>query len=290
MKMPRYIVQAALGFPIIYFLRLLGLDMGGRLCAALVKLIAPFTAENKTVKRNLALIYPHLSADEIDHLAVKIWDNFGRTMGEFVSLNKIRDQHKRRIDIENPELLHQLAQEKNGVIFFSAHIANWNAAAIAINVLDMPITAIYRQANNPFFKNWVKHIYNSVSGDTECIPKGKDGAKVLVSRLKKNGGVFMLVDQKMNQGVGVQFLGHPANSPSAPASMARRYGAKLVMVSCERVSGCHFKVKFHPPFMADNTDDIAGDIKNTTQKINDHLAEMIHARPEQWMSWAHKRW
>ncbi len=115
------------------------------------------------------------------------------------------------------------------------------------------------------------------------MPKGSQGAKELIKRLKQGASICMLVDQKMNDGIEAQFFGRRAMTPSAAASMARRYNVPLMLITNKRIGSCHFEVEFHDAFEADKTDDAAADILATTQKLNDQLEAAINENPGQWL-------
>lgn len=288
LKKLRYALEAMIIFPLIWLFQILGLDVGGEFGAALMKKIGPRTAKHKMVKRNLARTYPNLNATEIDARALQVWDNMGRIVAEYCNIGQLRKEHATRIKIENADLLEQAMEAEQGLIVFSAHMGNWEALPMAIGILDLPIAAVSRRANNPFFDNWaMRRRKTNVLKD--YIPKGKEGAKMLIARLKQGQSIAMLTDQKLNQGVESNFLGRRAMSPSAPATMARKYNAKLMMMSCERLEGSHFKVTFHPAFAAAKTDNMADDIQKTTDKMNDLLSAAIHKNPAQWL-WLHNRW
>ena len=159
---------------------------------------------------------------------------------------------------------------------------------MAIRLSGLDATGVYRHANNPILNRWMikKRLDNVISHQ---VPKGSQGAKELIKRLKQGASICMLVDQKMNDGIEAQFFGRRAMTPSAAASMARRYNVPLMLITNKRTAACQFEVEFHDAFEADKTDDAAADILATTQKLNDQLEAAINEKPGQWL-WLHKRW
>ena len=57
----------------------------------------------------------------------------------------------------------------------------------------------------------------------------------------------MLIDQKMNDGISVQFFGHNAMTAPAAAQFAIRDNIPLLPVRCERLGGTKFRISFYPP-------------------------------------------
>lgn len=287
-KTLKHILEVLLGYPFIWLFRFLGLDIGGRLSRRLLRFIGPWTNRHKLIKRNLTATYPDASPREIDRWAMQVWDNMGRIVVEFTNFEQLYREHGKRIKIVNGDLPKQAMEDGSALIIFGAHMGNWEALTIALNITGLHGTIIYQKLSNPFFNGWIMRTRNKIE-NFEFISKGKDSAKVLIKALKQGHSIAMLTDQKFNKGVAVTFLGRNAMSPSAPANMARRYGAKLMMISCERLEDCNFEVTFHPAFEAHKTDNLAEDIKNTTQKMNDYHAEVINKNPGQWF-WLHNRW
>ncbi|MFX5161802.1 hypothetical protein ABTC82_20100, partial [Acinetobacter baumannii] len=54
------------------------------------------------------------------------------------------------------------------------------------------------------------------------IPKGPDGARILLRHLTKGGHVGMLIDQKMNDGIPIPFFGRDAMTAPAAAFLGMK--------------------------------------------------------------------
>ena len=173
-------------------------------------------------------------------------------------------------------------------LFLSAHLANWELNAAAAYAGKMPLHRIYRAANNPFVE---KMIYSSGRGDDvgELLPKGAQGAKRALELLKKGEHLGILCDQKMNDGIELNFFGRPAMTAPAPAQFALKYKCPIVMSRIERLEGAHFRVTLFPPIEAIDTGNRSEDIMRLSQSINLIIESWIREKPEQWL-WAHNRW
>src|SRR3546814_11234917 len=72
----------------------------------------------------------------------------------------------------------------------------------------VPLADIYRAADNPMVDRLIRWIRKPLS--SELIPKGRDGARRIVQLMTQGGHIGVLVDQKMNEGLPIPFLGHDA--------------------------------------------------------------------------------
>jgi KDO2-lipid IV(A) lauroyltransferase len=99
----------------------------------------------------------------------------------------------------------------------------------------------------------------------------------------------MLVDQKMNDGIAVPFLGQEAMTASAIAELAYRFDCPVVPARVERLKGAHFRVTIEPPLEKPATGIREQDVKHLMTMVNDRLGAWINQRPEQWL-WVHNRW
>ena len=122
----------------------------------------------------------------------------------------------------------------------------------------MPITAadygveggtVYRPVNNPYVDRWMVQ-QRTANGPAEVVSKGAQGTRRIFTLLRSNKSIFILVDQKTNEGIPVPFFGRMAMTTPAPAVLALKLGAVLLPVSNERMGGARFRVTVHPPIFA----------------------------------------
>jgi len=97
------------------------------------------------------------------------------------------------------------------------------------------------------------------------------------------------VDQKLNSGISVPFMGLPAMTAPAAARLALKYDAPLIQIELQRLKGAHFRFTVHDPLAFTPTGDTTADVEALTIKINEALEAQIRANPGQWL-WFHRRW
>ena len=121
------------------------------------------------------------------------------------------------------------------------------------------------------------------------IAKGASAGRQIVRAVKERRNFIMLVDQKMNEGISIDFMGRPANTTTSPAQFAREFGYALVPARVSRVKGVEFVLKIEEPFFCEKSENKELDIKLASQKINDVISSWINKEPSSWF-WMHQRW
>ena len=243
---------------------------------------------SNNARSNLKSIYPDWSDHQVETIVISMWDNLGRTAGEHPHLSQFNPYHKNsRVEVVGLEICENFLKADTPCLFFSGHIANWEIAPLVAKGLELTMHLVYRRANNPFFDKLVQKGRNVWEGD--FYPKGSDGARGLLRALKRGANVAMLVDQKMNDGISVPFLGRNAMTAPALAELALRYKCPIVPARVERLQGAHFRLTFLPPLQIQNSGNKGADILEIMTEINVLLGDWISEKPGQWL-WVHNRW
>ncbi|NIJ41815.1 KDO2-lipid IV(A) lauroyltransferase [Parvibaculum indicum] len=269
------------------FFRLWGLDRASALGGRLARFVGPKLGVTRRARRNIRAAMPDLPAGELERIVENMWENLGRTMAEYAYLEDFAFSGSGRIEFENTDGVVEQAQA-GSVLLISGHFANWELMPIAMQLLDIPGGDIYRHANNPYVNQWMIDLRERVTGCVQ-IPKGGEGARVLMRVLKRGEAIAMLADQKMNDGIESRFFGMRAMTPAAPAGLAVRYGIPIILAVIERNNGAHFTLRCSEPLKADPTAERVSEIMRLTQELNDRLEAQIRRRPHEWL-WLHNRW
>jgi KDO2-lipid IV(A) lauroyltransferase len=276
-----------LGFDILSFsLRLLPLDWASTFGGWLLRKLGPLNSAHRTARINLKIAFPDKPDAEIDDLLVKQWDEFGRTVCEFVLLDRIGAGG--RIEVVNIERLHAIRDSGVPVVFISGHFSSFEVMPTAILMAGVDCVMTYRPANNPYMdRRWRES--RARYGVKLFGPKGGDGAKESLLALKRGVSVALMNDQKFGGGVRGPFFGVDLETAPGPTKLAMKYGTVLQPMTVERTRGARFKVYVHDPIVPADTGHKTEDIEATVAKINLFLEERIRARPHDWF-WSHKRW
>lgn len=267
--------------------RLLPLDWCSAFGGWVGRHVGPHLSVSWVARYNLMKAFPEKTTTEIDAIVVDMWDNLVRTFVEYPHLRWLCSHYDDRIEFVNYEGAEALRDDGKAGIIFSAHIGNWETSSILGVKLGMPLHRIYRSANNPYVEWLFRFFRQKIKG--VLVPKGMGGFRQIVSLMRKNEHLALLIDQKMNEGIAANFFGHPAMTATSLASLALKYDYPAVAVRSQRLKGAHYRLTIEPPIKIEKTGNNEEDVRLFTEKANLIVERWIRDDPSQWL-WVHKRW
>lgn len=267
--------------------RMLPVERASAAAGAVARAIGPRLAVSRIARRNLARAFPDMSAAEIEATVRAVWDNLGRVAGEFPHVGRLDLFNDPRVAVDGVEHIDRLRDDGRPGIFFTAHLGNWELAAIAVAQRGIPLGVVYRAANNPTADDLIRRGRANLPG--ELLAKGRDGAKRALAILQRGGHLGLLPDQKMNDGINVPFFGRPAMTAPALAQFALKYDCPVVPIHVVREGGFRFRIIVEPPLDIRPTGDRHADVAAITAEVNRVIEEWIRRTPGQWL-WLHRRW
>jgi KDO2-lipid IV(A) lauroyltransferase len=269
-------------------MRALPVDVASGLGGGVARSIGPLLPVSRRSTRNLKRCFPEMSTAERAVIVRDSWENLGRVAGEYAHLDKFdASGNNPRVEVIGREHVEALRDDGLPGIFFSAHLANWEMVSMVGTAAGLPLTRVYRRMNAPMAERLLRRGASPVLG--ELVPKGRKGAIRLNQALKDGGHLGIMVDQKLNEGIEIPFLGHPAMTAPALASFALKYRCPVVPIRAERLGGAHFRVIVDPPLELPDTGDREADIRALMTQVNDIVGGWVRAKPGQWL-WLHRRW
>lgn len=288
MKSLRYLFEALLAYLSYGVVRCLPVGVASWSIGTLAKLIGPYLKAHRTAEKNLTTIFPEMQDKERRDLLAKMWENLGRTVGEFSYIGRASaSDYEKIVTLEGKENIEKYLASGQAAIFFSAHMANWELAPKTAAISGTPLALVYRPSNNPLVEKLVKDV--RACYQSEAIAKGMSGARDIMKCLKNGQPVGMLLDQKMNDGIAVPFFGRDAMTAPAVATLARKFKCPVIPAQIIRLEGVRFKVIVHPPLYANDSGDASKDTYDFMCQINRTMEGWIRQHPEQWF-WVHNRW
>jgi len=244
---------------------------------------------NRRAEAQLRLVLPELDAAARRRIVAGMWDNVGRVAAEFAHLPRLRPAGEPggTVELVGAEHLERLRDDGIAGLFVTAHLGNWELLPLLAKRHGLPAHLVYRRANNPFADALILARRGALAAGG--VPKGSDGARLLLRLLRSGAHVGVLVDQRLSDGVEVPFFGRPAKCATAWAELALRYRLPVVPVRTERLGGARFRVTLEPPLPFSDSGDRAADVAALVAAANRTLERWIRERPEQWL-WLHRRW
>ena len=291
MKLIKYFLEFLIVIFFFTISKILGLKKSSYLFSKIFKKIGPHIRSSKKIEKNILIAFPKLNQEEIQSIMDQMWSNYGGVFAEYMHLNFLRKNKYNNVEIKGLAQLNELKNLKKPILFFSAHLANFELLAMYLEKKGFNISALYRPLNNPFLNPIMeylrkKHIcQNQIPKTIPGISKYKYAARELISKIKKGENIALMVDQKVTQGIKVNFFGKEALTMNLPAQMAIKYNYILQPLSIKRNMENNFYIKIENPINVDNEDDEY----SITCKINNKIEEIITKNPGEWI-WTHDRW
>jgi Kdo2-lipid IVA lauroyltransferase/acyltransferase len=249
------------------------------------RLVAPHLKRHKRALDNLAAAFPEKSLDERERIARAMWDNLGRTFGEFFHLDEIIDGERIQLD-PSPEFAALRAVAPSAVVC-GMHMGNWEVVVVAALRSGFKPAGVYQKITNPLVDDYVRRIREPLYPGG-LLDKSSRTAVQLMRTAKAGGCAAFLADQREGRGLMVPFFGRPAPSTAFPALVAQTFDLPLYAFRVKREKGARFSIRTEPVPLQ-RTGDRDADVAATTIALQATYERFVREAPEQWM-WAHKRW
>ncbi|MCX7929702.1 MAG: lysophospholipid acyltransferase family protein [Chlorobi bacterium] len=186
----------------------------------------------------------------------------------------------------NRDCITNFLAKGRGVVLLSAHIGNWEWAALAAAIeFGQPVLVVVKHQRNHAFNQWLQEVRRSTGNHLVSMTQA---ARPMLDWLHRGGIVAILGDQAADPQSDpfVPLFGREASTYKAPAILARRTGAALVFAYGLRAADGIYDVHFeHIPEANDST--IL--IESVVARMNALLERAVERAPEQWV-WQHNRW
>jgi KDO2-lipid IV(A) lauroyltransferase len=288
-------LQAALGRfgeSALKLIRTLGLDRAARLGSVLMRSIGPRLRAHRVARANLKAAFPEKSDSEIDRLLRGIWDNFGRVMGEYAFLDQLynfdpRTAHKWIvIDLADVERVHEIRARAEPVLFFGAHMANWELPGLITIAHGIDFTGVYRPPDSAALDELVAKLRG---GFMKLIPAQLGAAVHIHNALLAGSSIGMLVDQHFADGADVLFFGRPCKANPMLARLALKYECPIYGSRAVRLPDGRLRLEVTDSLKLPRDADGKVDVTATMQLITWVVEGWVREHPEQWL-WLHRRW
>ena len=164
----------------------------------------------------------------------------------------VKDNNNITFDYEGEEYLHEMANNKGGILI-GAHMGNWELAGNLLERVDAKVNVLMLDAEHENIKKLFENY--GIKRKFEIIPIKNDFSHLLAiqNALENKEFVVMHGDRFVegNDFVEVDFLGKTAKFPVGPLYMASKYGAPVSFVFTLKENSNHYhfyatKPKIYP--------------------------------------------
>ena len=229
---------------------------------------------------NLHRVFPDMDEAQRRQILGQVARNTGRTLTEILFNQEFAAQAE-TIPINGPGLdsLHAARATGKGAIIVSGNFGQWEAIRHALKAQGLETGALYRPNNNPHYEPLFRR--GIKAGGAPIIARGSAGNRNMIKHIRSGGFIALLMDQYIQDGTTLTFMGHPAVTSLSAAQMALRYDLPLVPIFSKRTRD-GFEIIAEEPIPHTHA-------REMMQTFNDRLTAQVRAAPGQW-HWLHNRW
>jgi len=279
-----YLIEFILIKLFFFILIMIGYKNGSNLGDFIGRLFGPIFRSKKLIENNLEQS-GIIDKKNYKKIISKIYGNYGRILAEYPFLKAFRNNKLNKfIEIDGLENLNKIKREKRRAVFISGHFNNFELMALQIEKSGINLCAIYRPLNNVFLNKTMEEIRENFICKNQ-IKKGRSGTRQIIENIKKGNSVALMIDQRVREGIKINFFGKPASTTTIPAQLIKKYKCDLVPIYIERRKNNYFKMFVSEPIKIENNKSI----KEITEHLNKILEKMILKNVDQWI-WTHDRW
>ena len=279
-----YLIEFILIKLFFFILIIIGYKNGSNLGDFIGRLFGPIFRSKKLIENNLEQS-GIVDKKNYNKIINKIYGNYGRILAEYPFLKAFRNNKLNKfIEIDGLENLNKIKREKRRAVFISGHFNNFELMALQIEKAGINLCAIYRPLNNVFLNKTMEEIRENFICKNQ-IKKGRSGTRQIIENIKKGNSVALMIDQRVREGIKINFFGKPASTTTIPAQLIKKYKCDLVPIYIERRKNNYFKMFVSEPIKIGNNKSI----KEITEHLNKILEKMILKNVDQWI-WTHDRW
>tara|TARA_B100002052_G_scaffold227407_1_gene209746 strand:+ start:434 stop:1294 length:861 start_codon:yes stop_codon:yes gene_type:complete len=279
-----YLIEFILIKLFFFILIIIGYKNGSNLGNFIGRLFGPIFRSRKLIENNLDQS-GIVDKEKYNTIIDKIYGNYGRILAEYPFLKAFRNNKLNKfIEIDGLENLNKIKEEKRRAVFVSGHFNNFELMALQIEKAGINLCAIYRPLNNVFLNKTMEEIRENFICKNQ-IKKGRSGTRQIIENIKKGNSVALMIDQRVREGIKINFFDKPASTTTIPAQLIKKYKCDLVPIYIERRKNNYFKMFISKPIKIGSNKSI----KEITEHLNKILEKMILKNIDQWI-WTHDRW
>ncbi len=251
-----------------------------------------FGGTRRLALRHLALAFPEKPEAERREIARRMFVHLGRSAMEITSIASYDARLTEYIRERDPAPLRTALARGKGIVFVTGHLGNWELMARLVARVGAPVSAVAKRGGDERLMGLIE-AWRAGGGVTTLWREDPSTARALLRVFKQGHVLGILVDQDTKvQGIWVPFFGRPAYTPRAPADLALRSGAPILVGTSHRPTerpgdGLVFEVTEVPydPAPADRE----AEVSRITAACQAVMEDAIRRHPADWV-WMHERW
>lgn len=243
----------------------------------------------KMVRKNLRLVFPEASSQEIRRYERGFYRHLCDVFIEAVKLLHFSDeQARRRIQVEGAELIDEAARRGKSAVVMLGHYGNWEWVPAVTGHIKEPVVAcqIYHPLSNKVMDRVMLKIRSRFG--SESIPMARTVRRLL--EIERDGRRFMcgfIADQRPFTKAlhhWTTFLGQDTPYVTGGETIGDHIGAEYFYLDVEKLRRGHYRLTYKK--IEPLTD---GEEFPVTRAYLQKLEATIRRDPRFWL-WSHNRW
>jgi lauroyl/myristoyl acyltransferase len=241
---------------------------------------------------------PSLAGLEPQTLLKQMYGHIGESVAELSQFKYLLeskgegpDPVYKRIEVEGTDACREVKDGKEGGLFLSGHLGNFELLAAYHISNGIPLTILGREPNYKFLSRWIQGIRTNYGGESllrGAEGENKRGAAVASIRALQTGkALALLPDQDTSLASEfVPFFGLPAAHVVAPIKLAVKSEKKVYSSFIARVGKLRHRVFSERIYYDPKSENPERDILIEYSK---RFQRLVTIYPEQYL-WIHRRW
>ncbi|MFV8337115.1 lysophospholipid acyltransferase family protein [Flavobacterium sp. RSP29] len=242
----------------------------------------------KTVKYNLALALPHLSADERLVIEKKSYHHLCDMFLEMIKTMTISAaEMNKRFVVTNTELVKEYENKGKSTVLLASHYASWEWLLSFNANTNFKGIGVYKKIANKYFDKLIRDIRSKYNAE---LVETKKAIPLMAENQKK--GILSMYGLASDQSPKLnrafhwdKFMGIEVPVHTGAEMLAKKYDLTVLFVKVKKVKRGFYEATFVP--ITDNPRSIPN--FGITHAYIQEVEKQILEAPEYYF-WTHKRW
>ncbi len=280
-------IEALLLRAIFQLLRSLPMPLASKISGGLFKLLGVYSSKAKNARRNLQLIFPDKSTQQIKQLSQQVFYSLGLALTELIHMPTVWQQRAQRLEFDVDANSEVFLNAGKAIVFIVSHNGAWQYTPFLAAQYNFPASIIYSPESNPYMREVFLKL--RAAFPTQLV-SSEGGIRVLSRELKKGNSMGLAADTRLDGGEMLPFFTIDAATNTIPARLALRNNCPIIPVRVKRLENFRYRVIVEAPITASDPEAAIGDqaIDITTQ-MNRIYERWITEAPGEWIS-LKRRW
>ena len=242
----------------------------------------------KIARANLDLVYGNsISKERKEQIIYNSYKSLVFNMYEFIENQNIeKEDLLKKANILNKDIIENAIKENRKIVYISAHYGGWELTVPYIALMFGDVAIVNRRMNNPYMQ---KRYAEARTKNKITMLDKKSAAKGMIKAFKENKTVCVVIDQYLNSGIDIEFLGKITKATDSTSRIALKFDAVIIPIFTLCNDFRDWTIKVCEPIDVKTYEFKSEDkIKELTQIQNDILSKQILEKPDFWL-WQHKR-